>query len=137
GNPDRLVLFVSLYKALHQIESLPDQEVVKAAKEGLQFLRFCATGQLAGKLVETIDGYALVTEVELIFKTLDSIRIFIITDALVKTRTYAPHDVEGKQVRLEVMDIQRLFNHWQQGRPRDELVVNFQDLCGTALPSVW
>jgi len=137
GSPDRLDLFVSLYKALDEIESLPDQEVGKAAKEGLQFLRFCATGQLAGKLDETNDAYALVTEVERIFKTLDNIRIFIITDALVKTRTYAPHDVEGKQVRLEVMDIQRLFNHWQQGRPRDELIVNFQDLCGTALPSVW
>ena len=35
------------------------------------------------------------------------------------------------------MDTQRLFNHWQQGRPRDELVVNFRDICGTALPSVW
>src|SRR5690606_2689007 len=32
---------------------------------------------------------------------------------------------------------QRLFNHWQQGRPRDELVVNFKDICGTPLPSVW
>ena len=137
GQPDRLDLFVSLYKDLDDIESLPDQEVGKAAKESLQFLKLCATGQLSGKLDETNDAYALVTEVARIFKDLDSIRIFVITDALVKTRTYAPHDVEGKQVRLEVMDIQRLFNHWQQGRPRDELVVNFQDLCGTALPSVW
>lgn len=137
GNPDRLDLFVSLYKGLGELESLPDADVGKAAKEGLQFLRFCATGQLSGKLDETNDAYALVTEVERIFRTLDSIRIFIITDALAKTRNYAPHSVEGKQVRLEVMDIQRLFNHWQQGRPRDELVVNFKDLCGTALPSVW
>jgi hypothetical protein len=137
GNPDRLDLFVSLYKGLEEVESLPDQEVGKAAKEGLQFLRFCATGQLSGKIDKTNDAYALVSEVERIFKTLDSIRIFIITDALAKTRSYAPQDVEGKQVRLEIMDIQRLFNHWQQGRPRDELVVNFKDICGTALPSVW
>ncbi|HCL3801869.1 TPA: AIPR family protein, partial [Pseudomonas aeruginosa] len=137
GNPDRLDLFVSLYKGVDELEPLPDSEAGKAAKEGLQFLKFCATGQLSGKLDETNDAYALVTEVERIFKTLDSIRIFVITDAVAKTRNYAPQEVEGKQVRLEIMDIQRLFNHWQQGRPRDELVVNFRDICGTALPSVW
>lgn len=137
GNPDRLDLFVSLYKGLNELEPLPDSEAGKAAKEGLQFLKFCATGQLSSKLDETNDAYALVTEVERIFKTLDGIRIFIITDTVAKTRNYAPQDVEGKQVRLEIMDIQRLFNHWQQGRPRDELVVNFRDICGTALPSVW
>jgi hypothetical protein len=75
----------------NEIESLPDQRSrQRRQKEGLQFLRFCATGQLAGKLDETNDAYALVTEVERIFKTLDNIRIFIITDALVKTRNLRP-----------------------------------------------
>lgn len=137
GNPERLDLFVSLYKGVDELEPIPDSEIGRAAKEGLQFLRLCATGQLTGKLDKTNDAYGLVTEIERIFNTLESIRIFVITDAVAKTRTYAPHEVEGKQVRLEIMDIQRLFNHWQQGRPRDELVVNFRDLCGTALPSVW
>lgn len=137
GNPDRLDLFVSLYKGLEDIEDIPDTEIGRAAKQGLHFLKFCATGKLSEALDETNEAYPLVTEVERIFTALDSIRIFVITDGQVKTRNYAPQDIEGKQVRLEVMDIQRLFNHWQQGRPRDELVVNFQDLCGTALPSVW
>ncbi|WP_059396180.1 AIPR family protein [Pseudomonas putida] len=137
GNPDRLDLFVSLYKGLDEIESLADSEVARSATQGLHFLRFCAKNQLSRKLDETNNVYALVTEVERIFGKLDSIRIFIITDAIVKTREYAPQEVEGKQVRIELMDIQRLFNHWQQGRPRDELVVNFNELCGDALPSVW
>lgn len=137
GNPDRLDLFVSLYKGLEDLESIPDTEISRAAKQGLQFLKFCATGKLSKAIDRTNEVYPLVTEVERIFKTLDSIRVFVITDCQVKTRNYAPQDIEGKQVRLEVMDIQRLFNHWQQGRPRDELVVNFQELCGTPLPSVW
>jgi hypothetical protein len=137
GNPDRLDLFVSLYKGLEDLESIPDTEISRAAKQGLQFLKFCATGKLSKAIDRTNEVYPLVTEVERIFETLDSIRVFVITDCQVKTRNYAPQDIEGKQVRLEVMDIQRLFNHWQQGRPRDELVVNFQELCGTPLPSVW
>lgn len=137
GNPDRLDLFVSLYKGLEEIETIPDLEIGRAAKQGLHFLKFCATGKLADELDETNEVYPLVAEVERVYKRLDSIRIFVITDGHAKTRDYAPQDVENKQVRLEVMDIQRLYNHWQQGRPRDELVVNFQELCGTALPSVW
>jgi len=137
GNPDRLDLFVSLYKARTEIQSIPDQEVKGAATHGLQFLRFCAKNQLSKKLDETNNAFGLVAEIERIFSNLDSIRIYVITDGRVKTRDYAPHEVEGKQVRIEIMDIQRLFNHLQQGRPRDELVVNFQELCGSALPSVW
>ncbi|WP_085705682.1 AIPR family protein [Pseudomonas sp. B8(2017)] len=137
GNPDRLDLFVSLYKGSDQVELLADQEVARAASQGIQFLRFCANNQLSKQLDETNNVYALVAEVERIFANLDSIRVFIITDARVKTRDYAPHEVENKQVRIEVMDIQRLFNHLQQGHSRDELVVNFPDLCGGPLPSVW
>ncbi|MGY4526931.1 AIPR family protein [Pseudomonas sp. TE21394] len=137
GNPDRLDLFVSLYKGSDQVELLADQEVARAASQGIQFLRFCANNQLSKQLDETNNVYALVSEVERIFANLDSIRVFIITDARVKTRDYAPHEVENKQVRVEVMDIQRLFNHLQQGHSRDELVVNFPDLCGGPLPSVW
>lgn len=137
GNPDRLDLFVSLYKGTHELISIPDAEIRTAAKEGVQFLRFCAAGKLAGKLDETNDVYPLVADVEHIFSGLNSIRVFVITDAVAKTRSYEPLEVAGKQVRLEIMDIQRLFNHVQQGRPRDELVVNFEQICGTALPSVW
>lgn len=137
GNPDRLDLFVSLYKGLNEIEAIPDVEIGRAAKQGLHFLKFCATGKLSKELDETNEVYPLVKEVERVYKNLDSIRIFVITDGQAKTRDYAPQDVETKQIRLEVMDIQRLYNHWQEGRPRDELVVNFQELCGTALPSVW
>ncbi len=137
GNPDRLDLFVSLYRGLETLEQIPDAEVGRAAKLGLQFLKFSATGKLSRELDETNDVYPLVVEVERIFGTLEDIRIFVITDAVAKTRVYAPQPVEGKQVRLEIMDLQRLYNHWQQGRARDELVVNFRELCGTALPSVW
>lgn len=137
GKPDRLDLFVSLYKGVSELASVPDAEIRTAAKEGIQFLRFCASGRLSGKLDETNDVYPLVIDVERIFSSLDSIRIFVITDGVAKSRSYEPLDVAGKQVRLEIMDIQRLFNHVQQGRPRDELVVNFEQICGSALPSVW
>ena len=135
--PDRLDLFVSLYKGRAELENVSDIDVGKAAKQGLLFLRFSATGELLEKLDRTHDAYALVAEVKRVFPEIDTIRIFIITDGVARSRNYAPAEVEGKQVHLEVMDIQRLFNHLQQGRPRDEILVNFKDICGAPLPSVW
>jgi hypothetical protein len=35
------------------------------------------------------------------------------------------------------MDIERLHRHWSQGKPRDELVVNFEEVSGGALPCVY
>lgn len=135
--PERLDLFVSLYRGCTELEHISDADISRAAKQGLLFLRLSATGELLAKLDRTHDAYALVAEVKRVFEDIDSIRIFIITDGVAKNRNFAPSLVEGKQVHLEVMDIQRLFNHLQQGRPRDEILVNFQDICGGPLPSVW
>jgi hypothetical protein len=35
------------------------------------------------------------------------------------------------------MDIERLHRHWSEGKPRDELVVNFEEVSGGALPCVY
>ena len=35
------------------------------------------------------------------------------------------------------MDIERLHRHWSEGKPRDELVVNFDQVSGGALPCVY
>jgi hypothetical protein len=35
------------------------------------------------------------------------------------------------------MDIERLYRHLSEGKPRDELVVNFNEVCGGALPCVY
>ena len=43
----------------------------------------------------------------------------------------------GKTIKLEVMDIERLWRHWSEGKPRDELIVNFEEVCGGALPCVY
>ncbi|TRY21759.1 abortive phage infection protein, partial [Geobacillus sp. LEMMJ02] len=42
-----------------------------------------------------------------------------------------------KTVHLEVMDIARLHRHWSEGKPRDELIVDFNDVCGSPLPCVF
>ena len=70
------------------------------------------------------------TTIEQSYAELEQIRIYVLTDGQVKTRWYQSRDVAGKTIKLEVMDIVRLFNHWQEGKPRDELQVNFDEVAG-------
>ena len=64
GNSDRLDLFISLYRGAETLEQIPDAEVGRAAKLGLQFLKLSASGRLSRELDETNDVYPLVVEVE-------------------------------------------------------------------------
>ncbi len=74
------------------------------------------------------------TTIEQSYTELEQIRIYVLTDGQVKTRWYQSRDVAGKTIKLEVMDIVRLFNHWQEGKPRDELQVNFDEVAGAHSP---
>jgi hypothetical protein len=134
---DQLDLYVSLYDGCNELVSIPDSETTRAAEQCSRFLNQCVSGDLSKKMDESHDAFALVQTIEKAYAGLEQIRIFVLTDRKAKTRNFQARQIQGKTVKLEVMDIERLFNHWQSGKPRDELVVNFGEVCGGALPCVW
>lgn len=134
---DQLDLYVSLYEGRDEVVNVPDSETTRAAEQCSRFLNQCVSGTLLGRMDETHDAYALVQTVEKAYPGLDQIRIYVLTDRKAKTRNFQSRQIQGKTIKLEVMDIERLFNHWQSGKPRDELVVNLNDVCGGPLPCVW
>jgi len=79
-------------------------------------------------LAETLHG---------IYNDLEQIRVYVITDKVAKSKSFKTRDIGGKAVRLEVMDIERLHRHWSEGKPRDELVVDFNEVSGAPLPCVF
>ncbi|MBY0243236.1 MAG: AIPR family protein [Burkholderiaceae bacterium] len=134
---DQLDLYVSLYEGCDDVTSIPDSETTRAAEQCARFLSQCVSGALAAAMDESHDAYVLVQTVEKGYPAIDQIRIYVLTDRKAKTGNFQSRVIQGKTVKLEVMDIQRLFNHWQSGKPRDELVVNFGDVAGAPLPCVW
>jgi hypothetical protein len=134
---DQLDLYVSLYGNVDQVEVIPDSETVKAAEQCARFLGMCVNGKLASKMDESSDAYPLVLTIQNTYAELEQIRIYVLTDRKVKTKQFKSREIQGKTIRLEAMDIERLFNHWQEGKPRDELEVNFEDISGGALPCIW
>lgn len=134
---DQLDLYVSLYDGCDEVRAVPDADTLKAAEQCARFLERCVKGKLLSEMDESHDAYVMVQTVNAAYASIDQIRIYVLTDRTAKTGYFQSRIIEGKTVKLEVMDIQRLFNHWQGGKPRDELVINFEDVAGAPLPCVW
>ncbi|WP_298607811.1 AIPR family protein [uncultured Thiothrix sp.] len=134
---DQLDLYVSLYDNQDELVNLPDSETTKAAEQCLRFLKMCIEGKLSSKMDSSHEAYEFVFTLEHSYAELNQIRIYVLTDSKVKTKQFKSRAIQDKTIRLEVMDIERLFNHWQEGKPRDELEVNFEDLSGSSLPCIW
>ena len=135
---DQLDLFVSLYAGADTLTPISNAETKAAAGQCLHFLAKCADGRLASTMDRSNDAYVLARTIQEGYEKLDQIRIYVLTDRQAPARkVFKSREVAGKTVKLEVMDIERLFRHWSEGKPRDELVVNFQEITGGPLPCVY
>lgn len=134
---DQLDLFVSLYDGFETLTPIQDQESKTAAQQCVRFLELCAAGRLADKLDPSSDAHSLALTIQEIYDGLEQVRVFVLTDGVAKSKSFKARDVGGKSVRLEVMDIERLFRHRSEGKPRDELVVDFNEVSGSPLPCVF
>lgn len=136
---DTLDLVVSLYGGVRELEAIETAEIRQAADQCFMFLKTCVEGKLVKRLDQTSDVFDIASVIEQTYNDLDRIRIFVITDRQAKSasKAFKPVVVKGKTISMEIMDIERLWRHWSAGKPRDELIVNFQEMCGDALPCVY
>jgi hypothetical protein len=134
---DQLDLFVSLYDGVDEVTSIPDSQTKAAAEQCLRFLAKCVQGRLASTMDQSHDAYPLALTIQESYPALDQIRVYVLTDKQAKAKNFKPREINGKTVKLEVMDIERLHRHWSEGKPRDELVVNFDEVAGTPLPCIF
>ena len=134
---DQLDLFVSLYSGTDELKSISDSETKKSAGQCLQFLKGCAEGKLVKNMDESNEAYALAINIQACYHSLNQIRIYVLTDQRAATKNFQSREFESKTIKLEVMDIERLYRHWSEGKPRDEITVNFKDIAGSSLPCIY
>ena len=134
---DQLDLFVSLYANVDVPTPIPDSETKTAVEQCLRFLTLCVEGKMESKLDPSSDVLSLARTLRGSYDNLEQIRVYVITDRVAKSKHFKTRDIGGKAVRLEVMDIERLHRHWSEGKPRDELVVDFTEVSGMPLPCVF
>lgn len=134
---DQIDLFVSLYTGTNDIVPVPDSETKNAADQCLRFLTKCAEGKLLSTMDQSTDAYGLALTIQECYLNLDQIRIYVLTDRQAKAKFFKAREVSSKTIKLEVMDIERLYRHWSEGKPRDEITVNFTEISGSSLPCVY
>jgi len=134
---DQLDLFVSIYAGVDTPAPVPDADTKTAAEQCLRFLTLCAEGKMAARLDPSSDVRSLAETLQAIYNDLEQVRIYVITDRVAKSKNFKTREIGGKSVRLEVMDIERLHRHWSEGKPRDELIVDFGEVSGQPLPCVF
>lgn len=134
---DQLDLFVSLYDGVDDLRAVPDAETKTAVEQCIRFLGLCAEGKMAPKLDPSSDVHSLALTIREIYNGLEQVRVFVLTDRVAKAKSFKTREIGGKTVRLEVMDIERLHRHWSEGKPRDELVIDFTEVSGSPLPCVF
>ena len=134
---NELDLFVSLYDGVDTITTVSDTETQAAAAQCLRFLALCAQGKMADKLDPSRDIRSLAENLQESYNDLEQVRVFVLTDKVAKSKSFKTKEIAGKAVRIEVMDIERLHRHWSEGKPRDEIVVDFNEVSGAPLPCVY
>lgn len=134
---DQLDLFVTIYDGVDTLITITDTETKAAAEQCLRFLEKCAQGKLTSLIDESNEAYEPALMIQSYYPNLDQIRIYVLTDRQAKSKNFNSREIKGKTIKLEVMDIERLHRHWDEGKPRDELVVNFQEISGSPLPCVY
>ena len=134
---EQLDMFVSLYEGVDALVKVTDQETKTAAEQCLRFLTRCVDGKMEGELDPSSDVYSLSLTIREVYNHLNQIRIFVLTDKIASSKTFKSREVGKKTVQLEVMDIERLFRHCSEGKPRDELIVDFLQVSGAPLACVY
>lgn len=131
---DQLDLFVANYKGAEELEEISKKELLASVKQCLQFLWGSVEGKLSEVLEKSSDAHVLACLLRDSFSSIDQIRIYVITDRVSKIKNFEQKTIYEKTVKLEVMDIERLYRHTVAGKPRDEIVVDMKEVCGANLP---
>lgn len=134
---DALDLFISHYEGVNEVTSLPDSKVKKLAEQCLRFVGKCAEGKLSDVIPSNLDAHDLVLLLENLYSSLDQIKLFILTDCKTKSKRFAPREIKGKEIQLEVLDIERLYNHLSAGKPKDEIAFNVIEKYSASIPCIY
>lgn len=133
----QLDLFVTMYNS-HSSATVADMNDVRSAIKSCQnFIINSRNGKIASLTNISSEARLLAKSVNDAYVLLEELRIFLITDSVVKTRNFRTVVIDNMSIKLEIIDIERLYNHLSAGKPTDELTINFSQVNNGPLPCVY
>jgi AIPR protein len=130
---DRLDLLISIYRGAIPPETITKSDVDTSFKRLLGFLGRAIEGRCDG-----VEGICPVRDMILSIhdhrKSLDKIRLFLLTDGMTTVTHRPAEDLEGKDVSYHIWDMRRLFRCVSSGQRREPIEIDFRRGFGASIP---
>lgn len=133
----RLDLYITCYLPEDGIQKISRADIEKMASRCQRFLQGSVSGELLNRIPDVEDAWNLANIIHHGYRSLEQIRIFVLTNALSAGGTgFRPKTFADKLVNLEVVDLRRLCRMSREGRTAEPVNVDFKALCGAPLPCI-
>jgi hypothetical protein len=135
---DQLDLFTTVFTDAPEPRNVPRDDIIRAADRAVRFFE-AGAGGLHKSLEPSGEAFEIARKINQAVASIERVRVFILTDGLSPIKKMDAREVLGTPVRFEIWDVERLYRGMLAGVPRDEIEINFEDICGhplACLPAV-
>lgn len=132
----RLDLFVVIQVPV-ACQHVSPQQVRSAKDHAYRFYRRAVAGfHNDERLDEGLDPYKAMKRIEDEAESITSIRIFIFTNGECPRAKFEPEHREGVSIDTYLWDIDRLYSQMTSGKEREEILIDFENHHGCAVPAL-
>lgn len=146
---DRIDIFYTDYRGHdgQAIEGIVTADIEAALNDAVLFLRFARDGSLAG-LEESSEAYDMLADIRGRTHEIRRLRVFLLTDKAASSQTKMQQAITSKlraqqkknphglAMRLELVDLTRVFRLARRGAERDPITVDVADMVAGGLPCI-
>jgi AIPR protein len=130
---ESLDLFVTIFSGSSPPASLPKADVDGAFRRLRTFLDKATTG-LHQTMEESSAAFDMAQRIQQIWPDVDRLRMFLFTDARVRTAPPADGEYDTVPLSYQVWDIERLYRLSTSGQRREAIEIDVEQLWGEPLP---
>lgn len=146
---DRIDIFYADYRGHDDetLEGVVTADIEAALNDAILFLRFARDGNFAG-LEESTEAYDMLMDIRGRTHDIRRLRVFLLTDKAAasqmkmqqaitsKLRAQQKKNPHGLALRLELVDLTRVFRLARRGAERDPITVDVADMAPGGLPCI-
>lgn len=130
---ETLDLFITRYFGAADIEILTRTHLEMPVKRVQHFLDRVVDG-LYKKLEEASPAFDMALDIYQRWNSITQVRIFVLTDAIVRTEVDLKKQSKTGRTVLNVWDLQRLYRYHTSGQQQEAILIDFVEQFGQAIP---
>ncbi len=132
---DAVDLFVSIYSDTDSPRSVSQTEIEVAIKRGVQLYQR-AINDLYASFEKDNDTYEFAITLHKNKETIKNVRIFALTNGLVKPIALKNISISGGEISFSIWDIDRLYRCVNSGKMRETIEIDFEEKFQMTIPCI-